>query len=98
MAMVQSDSLAGIQRSLVPATSTRLTGRQIDGAPVYEYVRYSRRTAGQRDALLLRPNSRPPTRPAITPTRTTSSCSPTSSTVRRQLPPRRTGEWPLQHR
>ena len=39
MAIVQGDSLAGIQRSLVPATSTRLTGRQLDGAPVYEYVR-----------------------------------------------------------
>src|SRR5215208_2309461 len=39
MSLVQGDSLAGIQRSLVPAETTRLTGRQIDGAPVYEYVR-----------------------------------------------------------
>lgn len=39
MAMVQSDSLAAIQRSLVELKTTRLTGRQIDGAPVYEYVR-----------------------------------------------------------
>jgi AraC family transcriptional regulator, transcriptional activator of pobA len=39
MSMVQSDSLEGIERSLVPAETTRLTGRRIDGAPVYEYVR-----------------------------------------------------------
>lgn len=39
MVPVQSDSLAEMQRSLVPAETTRLTGRQIDGAPVYEYVR-----------------------------------------------------------
>jgi AraC family transcriptional regulator, transcriptional activator of pobA len=31
--------LAVIQQSLVPAATTRLTGRRIDGAPVYEYVR-----------------------------------------------------------
>lgn len=35
----QSDSLAEIQRSLVPAATTRLTGRTVDGAPVYEYLR-----------------------------------------------------------
>ena len=35
----QGESLAEIQRSLVPARTTRLTGRRIDGAPVYEYVR-----------------------------------------------------------
>jgi AraC-like DNA-binding protein len=28
-----------MQRSVVPAAATRLTGRRIDGAPVYEYVR-----------------------------------------------------------
>jgi AraC-like DNA-binding protein/quercetin dioxygenase-like cupin family protein len=28
-----------MQRSLVPVQTTRLTGRRIDGAPVYEYVR-----------------------------------------------------------
>src|SRR4051812_34667200 len=39
MSLVQSGSLAEIQRSLVPGDTTRLTGRQIDGAPVYEYVR-----------------------------------------------------------
>lgn len=39
MAGRQSDSLAVMQRSLVPAQTTRLTGRQVDGAPVYEYVR-----------------------------------------------------------
>jgi AraC family transcriptional regulator, transcriptional activator of pobA len=39
MSLVQGDSLAEIQRSSVPAETTRLTGRQIDGAPVYEYVR-----------------------------------------------------------
>jgi AraC family transcriptional regulator, transcriptional activator of pobA len=39
MTRLQSDSLAVIQRSLVPAATTRLTGRRIDGAPVYEYVR-----------------------------------------------------------
>lgn len=39
MSRVQSDSLAVMQRSLVPAATTRLTGRRIDGAPVYEYVR-----------------------------------------------------------
>jgi AraC family transcriptional regulator, transcriptional activator of pobA len=31
--------LAIMQRSLVPAPNIRLTGRRIDGAPVYEYVR-----------------------------------------------------------
>src|SRR5262249_61561666 len=39
MRKLQSDSLAIMQRSLVPAATTRLTGRRIDGAPVYEYVR-----------------------------------------------------------
>lgn len=39
MAQRQSDSLAVMQRSLVPAETTRLTERRIDGAPVYEYVR-----------------------------------------------------------
>ena len=35
----QSDSLDEIQRSLVPVSTTRLTGRTVDGAPVYEYLR-----------------------------------------------------------
>jgi AraC-like DNA-binding protein/quercetin dioxygenase-like cupin family protein len=39
MSLVQSDSLAAMQRSLVPVKTTRLTGRRIDGAPVYEYIR-----------------------------------------------------------
>jgi AraC-like DNA-binding protein/quercetin dioxygenase-like cupin family protein len=39
MSRFQGDSLAEMQRSLVPPATTRLTGRQIDGAPVYEYVR-----------------------------------------------------------
>ena len=39
MRKLQGDSLAIMQRSLVPAATTRLTGRRIDGAPVYEYVR-----------------------------------------------------------
>jgi AraC family transcriptional regulator, transcriptional activator of pobA len=39
MSPIQTDSLAGMRRSLVPAETTRLTSRQIDGAPVYEYVR-----------------------------------------------------------
>jgi quercetin dioxygenase-like cupin family protein len=39
MSRLQGDSLAIMQRSLVPAATTRLTGRRIDGAPVYEYVR-----------------------------------------------------------
>jgi AraC-like DNA-binding protein/quercetin dioxygenase-like cupin family protein len=39
MAVRQSDSLAEIQRSLVPVDTTRLTGRTVDGAPVYEYLR-----------------------------------------------------------
>jgi AraC-like DNA-binding protein/quercetin dioxygenase-like cupin family protein len=39
MARIQSDSLATMQRSSVQPRSTRLTGRKIDGAPVYEYVR-----------------------------------------------------------
>ena len=39
MARLQSDSLAVMQRSLVRPETTRLTGRRIDGAPVYEYVR-----------------------------------------------------------
>jgi len=36
---LQGDSLAIMQRSLVPSATTRRTGRRIDGAPVYEYVR-----------------------------------------------------------
>jgi AraC-like DNA-binding protein/quercetin dioxygenase-like cupin family protein len=39
MPSVQRDSLAEIQRSLVPVETTRLSARRIDGAPVYEYVR-----------------------------------------------------------
>lgn len=39
MAVHQSDSLAEMQRSLVPVGSTRPTGRTVDGAPVYEYLR-----------------------------------------------------------
>lgn len=39
MPPVQSDSLDRMQRSLVPAATTRLTERKIDGAPVYGYVR-----------------------------------------------------------
>ena len=39
MRLRQSDSLAEIQRSLVPPATTRLTGRTVDGAPVYEYLR-----------------------------------------------------------
>jgi quercetin dioxygenase-like cupin family protein len=39
VARLQSDSLAVIERSLVRPQTTRLTGRRIDGAPVYEYVR-----------------------------------------------------------
>ena len=39
MPALQSESLAEVQRSLVPAETTRLTRRQIDGVPVYEYVR-----------------------------------------------------------
>jgi AraC family transcriptional activator of pobA len=35
----QSDSLAMMQRSLVPAETTRLTERRIDGVPVYASVR-----------------------------------------------------------
>jgi AraC family transcriptional activator of pobA len=34
----QRDSLAKLQRSLVPAASTRPAGRTIQGAPVYEYL------------------------------------------------------------
>lgn len=37
MSSNQSDSSAALQRSLVPE-AIRLTGRRIDGAPVYEYV------------------------------------------------------------
>src|SRR5579859_292212 len=36
---VQSDSLAVIRRSLVPADAARLTGRTVGGVPVYEYLR-----------------------------------------------------------
>jgi AraC family transcriptional regulator, transcriptional activator of pobA len=36
---VQSDSLAEIRRSSSLPETTRLTGRKVDGAPVYEYVR-----------------------------------------------------------
>lgn len=39
MASVQGDSLAEMGRSLVPAETARPTGRQVEGAPVYEYVR-----------------------------------------------------------
>jgi AraC family transcriptional activator of pobA len=39
MPVVQSDSLAGMRRSLVPAETTQLTGRRIGGSPVYAYVR-----------------------------------------------------------
>ncbi len=39
MSVLQGDSLGKVQRSLVPRETTRLTGRRIDGAPVYEYVR-----------------------------------------------------------
>ncbi len=39
MEPVESDLLAKMQRSLVPPISTRLTGREISGAPVYAYVR-----------------------------------------------------------
>jgi AraC family transcriptional activator of pobA len=39
MEAIQSDSLAMMQRSLVPAATTRQTERQIDGVPVYAYVR-----------------------------------------------------------
>jgi AraC family transcriptional regulator, transcriptional activator of pobA len=39
MAARQSDSLAEMQRSLVPADTARPTGRTVDGAPVYEYLR-----------------------------------------------------------
>src|ERR1700689_5267157 len=39
MAAFQSDSLAMMQRSLVPGETTRRTDRQIDGVPVYSYVR-----------------------------------------------------------
>jgi AraC family transcriptional regulator, transcriptional activator of pobA len=46
----QSDSLAEIQRSLVPADTARLTGRKVDGAPVYEY----RRTPGAPPVSVLR--------------------------------------------
>jgi quercetin dioxygenase-like cupin family protein len=35
----QSDSLDVMQRSLVPAETTRLTERLIDGVPVYAYLR-----------------------------------------------------------
>src|SRR5947209_4894709 len=35
----QRDSLAEMQRSLVPPETTRLSGRRVDGAPVYEYLR-----------------------------------------------------------
>jgi AraC family transcriptional regulator, transcriptional activator of pobA len=39
MAAFQSDSLAVMQRSLVPTETTRRTERRIDGVPVYAYVR-----------------------------------------------------------
>ena len=39
MAAVQSDSLAEMQRSSVSADTARLTGRAVDGAPVYEFLR-----------------------------------------------------------
>ena len=39
MSPVQSGSLAMMRQSFVPPETTRLTGRRIDGAPVYEYVR-----------------------------------------------------------
>jgi AraC family transcriptional regulator, transcriptional activator of pobA len=39
MPVFQSDSLAVMRRSLVPGEATRPTGRLINGAPVYEYVR-----------------------------------------------------------
>src|SRR5262249_27963323 len=39
MSRVQSGSLAIMRQSFVPPETTRLTGRRIDGAPVYEYVR-----------------------------------------------------------
>lgn len=35
----QSDSLAGMQRSVVLVETTRLTGRRADGVPIYAYVR-----------------------------------------------------------
>jgi quercetin dioxygenase-like cupin family protein len=40
MSGVQSDSLAVMRRSLVPADTVRVTERRIDGAPVYEFVRH----------------------------------------------------------
>lgn len=39
MLVRQGDSLAEIQRSLVPADTARRTERKVDGAPVYEYRR-----------------------------------------------------------
>jgi len=50
MAAVQSDSLAEMQRSSVPTDTARLTGRTVDGAPVYEYLR----TPGAPPVSLLR--------------------------------------------
>jgi AraC family transcriptional activator of pobA len=41
VAAEQSDLLGEIHRSLVPVATTRLTGRTVDGAPVYEYLRAS---------------------------------------------------------
>jgi AraC-like DNA-binding protein len=39
VATVQSDSFAEMQRSSVPADTARLSGRTVDGAPVYQYLR-----------------------------------------------------------
>lgn len=39
MAAFQSESLASMQRSLVPGQTIRASGRRIDGVPVYAYVR-----------------------------------------------------------
>jgi AraC family transcriptional activator of pobA len=39
MKSFQGESLVDIQRSLVPAQTTRMTGRRTDGVPVYAYVR-----------------------------------------------------------
>jgi AraC family transcriptional activator of pobA len=39
MSGFQSDSLAVMQRSLVPAETSRLSGRRSDGVPVYTYAR-----------------------------------------------------------
>lgn len=50
MSSHQSDSLAEMQRSLVPAETTKLTGRTVDGAPVYAY----RRTPGTPPVSVLR--------------------------------------------